>query len=105
MDPEKSSNSSFEDLSNLNENEDTKTSIHNEKNTTENFDLKPEKSVESNSDENKKINDEEIIKQEESSEDSVIDIVGNGQLTKKVFFFINTICWHIFIKFFIFSFK
>lgn len=53
MDPEKSSNSSFEDLSNLNENE-------------------------------LKVNNSNSLSEKESIQDDIIDILGNGQLTKRV---------------------
>lgn len=53
MDTEKSSNSSFEDLSNLNETE---------------------------------LNSPEA---EAKKEDEVVDILGNGQLTKKVFYLVS----------------
>lgn len=57
MDPEKSSNSSFEDLSNLNEGENLKDEVESDKSNL---------NVEGN-----------------EKEDEILDVIGNGQLTKK----------------------
>ncbi|KAL5288382.1 FKBP8 family protein [Megaselia abdita] len=66
MDPEKSSNSSFEDLSNLNEGE--KENIQNVESET--LSTKSDLNV-------------ETPEVKEKEEDELLDVIGNGQLTKK----------------------
>lgn len=66
MDPEKSSNSSFEDLSNLNENENLKdVEMSDKTNLNANSGGEPNENV------------------DEKQEDETLDVIGNGQLTKK----------------------